>query len=278
MLTSNRKYLIFWPYLILTVLIVFVYLPTFSGDFILDDRPLIQNNPYVKTFHSPFSYFTQEDGVTDELDAGNYHTGYYRPLINLTYSLDHQLWGLNAAGFRVTNLFLHIICCFVLFRFLQFLVNDRNAALWATLIFAVHPVNTESVSWIASRNNILVTMFSVSSLFFYIKSWDGKGLLSWVASILTFALAILSKEMGFMVLPLFFLYQRLLSPTRQNIYKELLSYLPFILVAVAYFFLRKTITASYFSSSELAGFWDRVYFAPYLILWNKFIFHLFWLP
>ncbi len=82
-----------------------VYLPTFSGDFILDDRPLIQNNPYVKTFHSPFSYFAQEDGVTDELDTGDYHTGYYRPLINLTYSLDYQLWGLNAAGFRVTNLF-----------------------------------------------------------------------------------------------------------------------------------------------------------------------------
>ncbi len=40
------------------------------------------------------------------------------------------------------------------------------------------------------------------------------------------------------------------------------------MVAVAYFFLRKTITASYFSSSELAGFWDRVCFAPYLILWN----------
>ena len=247
---------------------MFVYPPTFSGDFILDDRPLIQNNPYVKTFHSPLSYLAQEDGITNELDTGDYHTGYYRPLINLTYSLDYQLWGENAPGFRVMNLFLHIICCFVLFNFLQFLVNNRPAALWATLIFAVHPVNTEAVSWIASRNNILVTMFSILSLLFYIKGWEQGGRLSLIASVLTFTLAILSKEMGFMVLPLFFLYQRLLSRTKQNIFKEFLSYLPFIMVAVAYFLLRKTITASYFSSSELAGFWNRLCFAPYLVLWN----------
>ena len=256
------------PYFIVTVLVVLAYFPTFSGEFILDDRLLVENNHYIKTLHSPLSYFVQEDGITDEHDTGNYHTGYYRPLINLTYSLDHQLWGLNASGFRATNLFLHIICCFVLFHFLQFVINDRNAALCATLIFAIHPVNTEAASWIASRNNILVTMFSISSLFFYIKGWEGGRNLNRVASVLTFALAILSKEMGFMVVPVFFLYQRLLSRTKRNIYEEWLSYLPFIMVAVGYFFLRKTVTASYFTPSELAGFWERVCFAPYVVLWN----------
>lgn len=252
----------------MTVLAVLVYLPTFSGGFILDDRPFIENNPYIRTIHSPLSFFAQEDGITDKSNTGDYHTGYYRPLINLTYSIDYKLWGLSAPGFRVTNLFLHVICCFVLFHFLQFLVNDRYAALWATIIFAVHPVNTETASWIASRNNILVTMFSISSLFFYIKGWEGGRNLNRVASVLTFALAILSKEMGLMVVPLFFLYQRLLSRTRRNVREELLSYLPFIMVAVVYFFLRKAVTASYFSPSEMAGSWNRVCFAPYVILWN----------
>ena len=252
----------------MTVLVVIVYYPTFSGKFILDDRMLIEKNPYIRILHSPFSYFAQEDGITDMFNAENYHTGYYRPLINLTYSIDYKLWGLNPKGFRATNLFLHVICCFVLFHFLQLLVNDRNAALWTTLIFAVHPVNTETVSWIASRNNILVAMFSVSSLFFYIKGWEGGRNLNWVASVLTFTLAILSKEMGFMVVPVFFLYQRLLSRTKRNIYEEWLSYLPFIMVAVGYFFLRKGVTASYLSPSELAGLWNRVCFAPYVILWN----------
>jgi tetratricopeptide (TPR) repeat protein len=60
-------------------------LPTFSGDFLMDDRPLIQNNSYIKTLQSPFSYLAQEDGITDEYDSDRHHTGYYRPFINLTY-------------------------------------------------------------------------------------------------------------------------------------------------------------------------------------------------
>jgi len=272
-MTRKSKYSGFWPYVLVTILVALVYVPTFSGGFLLDDRPLIQNNPYVKTFHSPISYLAQEDGVTDGVDTGDYHTGYYRPIVNLTYSIDCKLWGLSAPGFRTTNLLLHLLCCFVLFHFLQFLVNDRYAALWATLIFAIHPVNTETASWIVSRNNILVTIFSISSLFFYIKGWEGEGRLNRLASVLTFALAILSKEMGLMLVPLFFLYQRLLSRTRRNVSEELLSYLPFIIVMVSYFYLRKTVTTAYTSPFEMADLLKAVCFAPYVILWNlKLIF------
>ena len=264
----KKKYFEFWPYVLVAVLVTLVYLPTFSGDFILDDNSLIKNNIYVKTLHSPISYLAQEDGVTDECSDGDYHTGYYRPLINLTYSLDYGLWGFNAPGFRTTNLILHIFCCFVLFHFLQFLINDRYAALWATLIFALHPVNTEAVSWIGSRDNILAAFFSISSLLFYMKGWEGGSRLSRMASVLTFALAILSKEMGLMVLPLYFLYQRLLSRTRRNVTKELLSYLPFIIVALCYFLLRKAVTSSFSSPLQVVYFWKSVCLAPYVILWN----------
>ena len=263
----------FWPYILVTVLVTLVYLPTFSGEFMLDDHSLIRNNPYAKSLHSPISYLIQEDGITDECDMRVYHTGYYRPLLNLTYLLDHKLWESSATGFRVTNLLLHLFCCLILFRFLQFVVNDRYAALWATLIFAIHPVNTEAVSWVVSRNNILVTMLSISSLFLYIKGREGGSRLNRMASVLTFALAILCKEVGLMVVPLFFLYQRLLSRTRRNVRDELLSYVPFIIVMAAYFLMRKAVTASFLSPAEMVGFWNRVYFAPYVILWNlKLIF------
>ena len=272
-MSKKKPYLLFWPYLLITVLLVAVYFPTFSGEFILDDNSLIKDNPYIRTFHSPISYFIQEDGITDEYDKGGYHTGYYRPLLHLIYSLDHKLWGLNAPGFRTTNLLLHLLCCFLLFQFLQFLINDRHAALWATLIFALHPVNTEAVSWIGSRDNILVAFFSISSLLFYIKGWEGGSRLKWVASVLTFTLAILSKEMGLMVLPLFFLYQRLLSQIKRNLRDELLSYLPFIVVTICYFFMRKAVTSSFSSPLQMVDLWGSACFAPYLILWNlKLIF------
>ena len=272
-MTRIKKYWGFWPYLFVTALVTIVYFPTFSGEFILDDRPLIKNNPYVKTFHPLVSYLFQEDGITDESDIDGHHTGYYRPLKHLSFSLDNKLWGLSAQGFRTTNLILHILCCFVLFHFLQLLINDRYAALWATLIFAFHPINTEAVTWISSRCNILVTIFSISSLHFYIKGLDGGSSLSRMASVLTFALAILSKEMGLMLLPLFFLYQRLLFRTRRNIRKELLSYLPFIIVLAAYFILRKAVTTSFSSPLQMEDLWQSIWFAPYIILWNlKLIF------
>jgi len=269
----KKKYFGAWPYLLVTILVILVYLPTFSGEFILDDRPLIENNPYVKTYHPLVSYLFQEDGITDDSGTGGYHTGYYRPLLNLSYSVDHKLWGLSAPGFRTTNLLLHLFCCFLLFHFLQFLIKNRYASLWATLIFALHPVNTEAVSWIGSRDNILVALFSIVSLIFYIKNWEGGSRLNRMASVLTFALAILSKEMGLMVLPLFFLYQRLLSPKRRNVREELLSYLPFIIVTVCYFLLRKAVTTSYASPIQIVHLWKSIYFAPYVILWNlKLIF------
>ena len=272
-MANNKKPSGLWPYLLVTVSVILVYLPTFSGGFILDDRPLVENNAYVKKIHPLKSYLFQEDGVTDAVDTGDYHTGYYRPLINLTYSIDYRLWGLNAPGFRFTNLLLHLLCCFLLFRFLQFLMNDPYAALWGTLIFALHPVNTEAVSWIGSRDNILAALFSITSLFSYIKSWENGKPLHQIISVFTFGLAILSKEMGLMVLPLFFLYQRLLSQKKRDFRKELLSYLPFIIAVSGYFLMRKTVTESFSSPFQLVDFWKNVCFAPYIVMLNlKLIF------
>jgi len=93
----------------------------------------------------------------------------------------------------------------------------------------------------------------------------GKGgsRLNRMASVFAFALAILSKEMGLMVLPLYFLYQRLLSRTRRNMREELFSYLPFIIVMAAYFFLRKAAITSYVSPFQMVDLLKSVCFAPY---------------
>jgi len=264
----RRQSLRFWPYLFITVLLVAVYFPTFSGEFILDDRPLIENNPDIKRIHPPISYLFQEDGITNSPVTSGHHTGYYRPLINISYSMDYLVWGLRAPGFRATNLLFHLLCCCLLYYFVTFLIKDRSAALWATLLFALHPVNTEAVSWIGSRDNILAGGFSILSLFLYIKDWERRGRLKRVGSVLMFALAILSKEMGLMILPLFFLYQRLLSPIKRNVRDELISYLPYILIAIAYFSLRKIVTSSFSSPIELVNLWKSIVFAPYLLLMN----------
>ena len=192
------------------------YYPTFSGGFVLDDNILIKDNPYVKKMHPLRSYLSQEDGVVDSSDLGTYHTGYYRPLINITYWLDYKIWGMKASGFRTTNLMLHLLCSFVLLSLITLLLKDRRAAFWATLLFAVHPVNTESVCIVVSRNNILVTLFVLCSFYFYIIGWEHKSRVSLSVSVLLFILAVFSKEFGVMALPVFFLYHRLLAQKKRK--------------------------------------------------------------
>jgi Flp pilus assembly protein TadD len=216
--------------------------------------------------HPITSYLAQEDGIIDRRDAGSYHTGYYRPLVNVTYWLDYKLWGMSAPGFRTTNLILHILSCLLLFKVLVSLVDDRRVCFFATVLFALHPVNTESVSLIVSRNNILVTIFAIASFYFYLKGLRNDSYADMSFSILFFMAAILSKEFGLMVLPVFFLYHRLLSKEKGNVLKELKSYVPFLLILIFYFMVRKGVLNSLLTPSDMGHVWSRVYFSPYLIL------------
>jgi len=234
----------------------------------LDDNSLIKNNQYIRELHPITSYLAQEDGISDVRDTGNYHTGYYRPLINITYWLDYQLWGMSAPGFRITNLILHLLSCLLLFKVLVSLLNDRQVCFLATVLFALHPVNTESVSWITSRNNILVTFFSLSAIYFYIKAWENESTKALFFSIPCFILALLSKEFAIMILPIFFLYQRFLAKDRKNITKEVSWYILFGIILILYFILRTSVTTSLLMPSGIGEIWSRVYFFPYLILVN----------
>jgi hypothetical protein len=188
-----------WPCVTIGLLVTLVYLPSFSGGFILDDHALIKNNPYIREPHSLISYFSQEDGIVQSENRPEEHTGYYRPLANLTFRMDYRLWGMKPQGFRATNFVLHLLTSLVLYSFILLLVNDRQAAFWASLFFAVHPVSTEAVSWVSGRNNILVALFFLLSFHFYVKRWEGAGNLSFVASVLFF-----QKSFVFWFFPAFF--------------------------------------------------------------------------
>ena len=243
-----------WPYLVISLMVSICYIPTFSGEFMLDDRPFIEKNPFIRQTPTLASLVIQEDGIVDRTEAGSYHTGYYRPLINLSYWVDYKIWGMKAPGFRTTNLRLHLLTSFLIFQFLMLFVRDRNAALLTTLLFSLHPVNTESVSQAVCRNNILVTLLALSSLFYYVKAWERSNNSKMILSIFFYVLAVFSKEFGLMLLPVFFLYHRL-AAIKKDIIKEGFTYLPFILTSILYFILRDSVTGSLLTPSNISGLW-----------------------
>jgi tetratricopeptide (TPR) repeat protein len=255
------------------MLVVLAYLPNFTGEFILSDKPLIQNNTYIKRIHSIPSYLFQEDGITNNGQNSRIHTGYYRPLINLTYWLDYKVWGMKGFGFRITNILFHILTCFVLLRFFRLVIQDRLTSFWMVVLFAVHPIHTETISWVISRNNIFVTLFSFLSLYFYIIGREGKRYIARFGSIIFFVCAILSKEFGLVLLPIFILYENIMIKRGQDIVSKTKNYLPFILISFLYLLMRRNVTGSILTPAEMGDIWTRIYFSPYLVLQNiKLIF------
>jgi len=257
-------------YIFIAILVVIAYLPIFTGDFVFDDQTLIRDNTYITRLQSVSSYLSQEDGIVDKRDKGLLHTGYYRPLLNITYFMDYKIWGMKAYGFRITNLILHILVCFLLYELLLRLTGRQLDSFCAVLLFAVHPVHTETVSIIVSRNNILVTIFILISLYSYITWWKNGAPFALAVSLLAFAGAVFSKEFGLMALPIFFLYQRLLAEEK-NLRKEMESYIPYLIILMFYFIMRKTVVSAPFSIPD--DMLTRLGYIPYLITYNlKLIF------
>jgi len=175
---------------------------------------------------------------------------------------------MNPSGFRATNLVLHLFTCVILYQLLFMLLDGRYVTFLATLLFGLHPINTESVAWISSRNNILVTLFSLISFYYYLKQKNEARIWAGVLSYISFAAALLCKEFGVMLLPIFFLYNRLMANNNKICKDEILGYIPFILILFFYLMLRANAIGSVLTPVSTPHLWKNLYFVPFLIIYN----------
>ena len=130
---------------------------------------------------------------------------YFRPLAELSLVADLSLWGMNAFGFHLTNLLLHLTNAILLYLLAGQLMSARFFALTAALLFLLHPVHSLSIFWISGRSDMLCGIFFLLSLsgFIYVDR-SGKQWARW-GSLAGFLLALFSKEMA-LSLPLLLLF------------------------------------------------------------------------
>ncbi|MFO0982142.1 MAG: hypothetical protein U1E76_10460 [Planctomycetota bacterium] len=165
------------------LLAVLVYLPSLSGGFVWDDTWFVKQNHFLRDFRYVPSYFTSKDtfSVGDPRPAN-----IYRPLRNITYLVDYEIFGLSPFGFHCQNILWHAACTVTLCLVLNRLLGNRGATLAGGLLFAVHPVLTESVAWIKSRDVLLCGTFSLAAFL-----WSLKWLESQARSAARFGIAVL---------------------------------------------------------------------------------------
>ena len=117
-------------------------------------------------------------------DAANWH-----PLTWLSHALDCQLFQLKAPGHHYDNLLLHALCMVILFLFLESITGCAARSMAVAALFAVHPINVESVAWISERKNVLCTLFFFLGLYVYQWYVRHPELKRYLVLVFTFALA-----------------------------------------------------------------------------------------
>ncbi len=183
---------------IIAVVSFVTYSNTLTGEFIWDDRELILDNYYVKNWENLPTIFSSDFFFTSSKEG---KIGYYRPLITLTYMINYSLFKINPLGYHLTNIIFHLLNGVLVYLLAVHLLKSMRVPLLAALLFAIHPVHTESVSWIAGRTDVIACFFFLISLYCYVKFMEKRGLLLYLISLLSFTLSLFSKEMA-VTLPL----------------------------------------------------------------------------
>jgi protein O-mannosyl-transferase len=145
--------------LLLAAVVLVFYNPVVHNGFVnYDDFGYITENPHVR---EGLPWGTVKWAFTT-YDKANWH-----PLTWLSHGLDYELFGLHAAGHHYMNVLLHALNAILLFLLLQRATGFRWRSLMVAALFALHPINVESVAWASERKNVLSMTFFLLALFAY---------------------------------------------------------------------------------------------------------------
>ncbi|CAN5866714.1 hypothetical protein BH23ACT11_BH23ACT11_28950 [soil metagenome] len=180
---------------VLGLLVFIAYAPIMNLSFLSDDWAIIRlvTRPdavtnwteILRDFYSPLFFHDK--------------SSFYRPLYGLSYGVNFWLFGTSPLGYHLTNLVLHLVSAFFIYRIALELVEGDNTwgiAVTAGALFALYPIHPEAVTWVAGRVDLIAAAFYFPALFFFLRWLRTERKRYLLLSITCFALALMSKEMA----------------------------------------------------------------------------------
>lgn len=208
------------------------YVHSFAFPFFWDDYGLIVENKFAKSWSYVGELFRSPFGGDYSRDMESVF--YYRPLTMFTYLINHTLLGNAPTSYRFVSFAIHILNCFLIYALASLWVN-RSAAFLAAFFFGIHPIHTETVTYISNRGDLLYSFFILLGFYIFMVWRKKPTVILGVGIFLCFLAALLSKESA-VIFPLLLLSCSLCfkSPLRR---KEILLESVAFLFLMGYFFL-----------------------------------------
>jgi Tfp pilus assembly protein PilF len=266
-----------WGWVFLLILLsVLPYANTLMNGFVYDDTSQILENPYIRSFR----YLRQIFGTAVWSFTGS-PSRYYRPMMTLGYLLCYKIFGLSPAGFHLVSVGLHAAVVCLLFFLTRRVFGERMLAVGTAALFALHPIHSESVTWIAAVTDLELMAFYVLTfwLFLDLGRFEGVRLrLLQMAMVASFALALLSKEQAVTLPFLATVYEHFYRGDRAETtgLRKFSRYFPLWVLALAYIPLRLSALGGFVVTSNHWGMTRVETILSALALTGQYLWKLIW--
>ncbi len=179
---------------VIGVLVAVAHGGAVNGAFHYDDFHAVVENPAVRTW-DPLRYFVSSEAFSGRGGGGN-----YRPVTVASLALNVLAGGMSAGHFLVVNLMLHAANAWLVYLVGRRLLRDDRWAAVGALVFAIHPVNAETVNYVVARSSLLSSLLALLAFWALLRRNEGmRGGFS--LAVAAYVLALLSKEAALALLP-----------------------------------------------------------------------------
>jgi tetratricopeptide (TPR) repeat protein len=197
-------------------LALLVYCNTLLNGFVYDDHRQVEDNPYAQSFKYVGKIFTSTVWSFQGLEG---QTNYYRPIMTLGFLVCNKMFQAFPSGFHVVNVLLNCVVVWLVFLACSILFQDDSVALAAAAIFALHPIHTEVVNWIAAVTELELAVFYLVAFIFFLRlgalpAKDRTMAGIWMC--ICFVLALLSKEQAVTLAVLATIYEHSYRSDRET--------------------------------------------------------------
>lgn len=234
-----KKHHLFFT-LLLAAIIFLVYYDSFNNSFVYDDYPFIVENNAIRRLDARgiISNFIERGAVSSSEGLSK---DVWRPFVTTSFAIDYKLWKLIPRFYHLENTLIHAACAILVYVAVFLVIGDTFAAFIASLVFAIHPAQTEAVTWASGRSNVLFLMFFLAAFIFHIRNRKYvKTALNYNLSVIFFTCSLLSKEMA-IVLPLILILYDLHFYPSDSLRRYIKYYLPYFIISAFYILARMSV-------------------------------------